>query len=158
MRITTAHDAKRETMPTFVHTANGSKTVFKCLSSALPKSVRVDGIVVVPSATSATSVTLATAPLAGVTVEVMYGETRTVVNHSPGTPPHQAGGAGRTPGGPMGVLGYYPLPTVINTAKSIAPPIISYRGDTAENVVFTLDPNAAEVAVFSDGRIVSSRT
>ena len=144
-------------MPTFLHTANGSKTVFKCLSSVLAKSVRVDGIVVAPSATSATSITLAAAPIAGVSVEVMYGEIRTVVNRTPGTPATQSGGAGVTNGGALGVSGYYPTAAVVNTAESIAPPVVKYLDATAENVAFTLDPTAAEVSVHGDGRIVSSR-
>lgn len=148
---------RKKTMPTFVHIANGSKTTFKCLTSALPKRVRVDGIVVIPQSSTATSVTFAAPPLAGVTVEVMYGEIRAVVARSPGTPPAQAGGAGVTLGGGLGVYGFHPTATVVNTAESIAPPVISFRDGTAENVVFTLDPQATEIDVWGDGRIAASR-
>jgi len=140
-----------------LHTADGTKTVFKCLSSELPKSVRVDGIVVEPLSSDETSVTFADPPLRGVSVEIMYDEIRTDVDRTPGTPPTQAGGAGLTLGGTLGVYGYYPLPTEVNTAESIAPPVIELRDEGAEDVVFTLDPEATQVEVFADGRVLSSR-
>ena len=145
-------------MPTFVQMANGSKTVFKCLSSALPKFVRVGGVVTTPLSSNATSVTFATAPRSGFSVEVMYGAISAVVDQSPGsvvTPP-LSGGAGETYGGPLNVRGNYPLPTVFNSAQSIAPPVVNYLDDTAENVTFTLDPRAASVDVFGDGRVVTA--
>lgn len=145
-------------MPTFVQIANGSKTVFKCLPSALPKFVRVGGVVTAPQSSNTTSVTFATAPLRGFSVEVIYGAISAVVDESPGsviTPPG-SNGQGETYGGPLNVRGNYPLPTVYNSAKSIAPPVVNYRDDTAENVVFTLEPNAASVDVFGDGRILTA--
>jgi hypothetical protein len=142
-------------MPTFVHTANGSKTVFKCLSSALPKFVRVDGKVTAPQSSNANSVTFAVAPQAGLTVEIMYGAIRTVVDLAPGMPPIDTWVKSPPP---MSHYDRFPLPTVaVNTAQSIAPPVVIYRDSGAENVVFVLDPEAGEVDVLGDGRITSSR-
>lgn len=164
MQTTTAHSRqlppyRKQTMPTFVQTADGVRTVFKCLTSALPKFARVQGKVVTPQSTNATSVTFATPPPAGVAVEIMYGEIRTVVDASPGsvsTPPN-SGGAGETLGGAgIGAYGNYPLPSVFNTAESIAPPVINYVGSTDQDVVFILDPNAAVVTV-RNGTVLSTR-
>lgn len=147
-------------MPTFSHIANGTKTVFKCQSSALPKFVRVAGVVVTPQSTNATSVTFASPPNAGATVEIMYGPDHPVVNlFVVGTagPNDASTGVGSSSGKYMepqaealGIRGS-------NPAEYLAPPVVRYHGDLAENVTFTLDPAWAEVDVMNDGRVIASR-
>jgi len=142
-------------MPTFVHTADGVKTVFKCLPSASTKFVRVDGIVKTPRATSAGSVTLAVAPTKGVSVEIIYDPIRTVVDRTPGVPMNKGDGGSAEAGGAFNALGYYP--TAFNSAASIAPPVINYRDAGAENVTFVLDPTWTDVDVLANGCVAASR-
>lgn len=127
-------------MPTFVHLADGTKTVFNCTSSALAKTVRVNGAIVTPFATANGSATLTTPPVRGATVEIFYGPLN-----------------GADPTIALGSNGYVPM-AVENGFRPVITPVVRYLGAGADAGVFALDPNALKVDVHMDGASTIAHT
>jgi hypothetical protein len=119
-------------MPTFVHLADGTKTVFNCATSAFAKTVRVNGAVVVPQATANGNVTFAAAPVRGAVVEIFYAPLN-----------------GADPTLPLGNANYVPM-AVECGYKPVITPVVRYSGLNADAAVFTLDPLAKAVEVRVD--------
>ena len=114
-------------MPTFVHTADGSKTVFKCVSSAQPKTARINGAIVTPLGTSANSVTFAAPPAANSIVEIIYG--------------------------PLNGADPTTIPTAMEqTYSPVITPVVKYMNAGADVVPFTLEANAKLISVYAGGR------
>lgn len=114
-------------MPTFTYIADGSKTVFNFPSSALAKTVRVNGVAVTPTGTTNTTATLSPAPASGATVEVFYGPLN-------GADPLTV---------PLALQqGYTPVIT----------PVVRFWGPNADSVAFTLDMTAQVVDIYGTVR------
>ena len=109
-------------MPTFVHTADGSKTVFNFLTNASAKTVRVNGAVVAPSTLTNSAATITPAPLTGSIVEIIYG--------------------------PLNGADPTTIPTALEqTYKPVITPVVRYWGAGADSLVFTFDPLAKKIDV-----------
>ena len=118
-------------MPTFVHTADGSKTVFNFSTSALAKTVRVNGAVVTPATLTNSAATITPAPLIGSIVEVIYG--------------------------PLNGANPATIPTAIEqTYAPVITPVVRYWGAGADSLAFTLDTNARKVDVYAAGLTTSN--
>ena len=109
-------------MPTFVHTADGSKTAFNFLTSALAKTVRINGAVVTPASLTNSVATITPAPVSGSVVEIIYG--------------------------PLNGANPATIPMAIEqTYAPVITPVVRYWGAGADSLAFAFDPLAKKIDV-----------
>ena len=110
-------------MPTFIQAGDGTKTTFACANSALPKTVRIDGVPVTPASDNGSSITLAAAPSRGNIVEIFYGPFN---GADPLTVPF----------------------TLISRVVPLITPVVRYQGPGSETTPYTVDPNARRMNIY----------